>query len=59
ALAGDKKVFVIFDLGKGGRIVGEGDIQTDKSIQGPFILVQRENERTGLSRGSWTATPIP
>jgi len=59
ALVGDKKVFVIFELGQGGRIVGEGDIQTDKSIQGPFILVQRENERTSLSRGSWTATPIP
>lgn len=59
ALLGDKKVFVIFELGQGGRIVGEGDIQADKSIQGPFILVQRENERTSLSRGSWTATPIP
>lgn len=59
ALAGDKKVFVIFDLGKGGRIVGEGDIQADKRIQGPFILVQQENGRTSLSRGSWTATPIP
>lgn len=59
ALAGDKKVFVIFELGQGGRIVGEGDIQADKSIQGPFILVQRENERTSLSRGSWIATPIP
>ncbi len=59
ALLGDKKVFVIFELGQGGRIVGEGDIQADKSIQGPFILVQRENDRTSLSRGSWTATPIP
>ncbi len=59
ALAGDKKVFVIFELGQDGRIVGEGDIQTDKSIQGPFILVQRQNERTSLSRGSWIATPLP
>lgn len=59
ALVGDKKVFVIFELVRDGRIVGEGDIQADKSIQGPFILVQRENDRTSLSRGSWTATPIP
>jgi hypothetical protein len=59
ALAGDTKVFVIFDLGQGGRLVGEGDVQADQSIRGPFILVQRENERTGLSRGSWIATPIP
>jgi hypothetical protein len=54
-----KKIFVIFDLGKGKRIVGEGDIQADQSIQGPFILVQQENGHTSLSKGSWTATPIP
>ncbi|MDW8426857.1 MAG: hypothetical protein RMK51_13080 [Meiothermus sp.] len=59
ALAGNKKVFVIFDLGRGSRIVGEGDIQADKSIQGPFVLVQQDSGRTSLSRGSWTAKPIP
>jgi len=59
ALVWNKKVFVIFELGRGGHIVGEGDIQSDNSIRGPFVLVQQENRRTNLSRGSWTATPIP